>query len=238
MASLYVPPFTDDRGLSLGAAAHASLQEDIPLSQGLASPYLGPPLRIHHPPAGWSLVEQSPAVDAVAGLIAEGEVVAVCRGRDEAGPRALGHRSLLATPTDVALKDRINAEVKRREPFRPFGCVIPMARLSEWFAMTGPSPFMLRIGRALPDRAPLIPGALHHDGTSRVQTVEPADGSGLQPLLEALVRRGHPPVVLNTSLNQRGEPLVHTLAQAAASSEGMGVTWLWTDNGLYKLGVA
>jgi carbamoyltransferase len=147
-------------------------------------------------------------------MLAGGALVGVCRGRAEMGPRALGHRSILADPRRPEVKERLNRKVKRREEFQPFAPAALTARRPDLFPGMEASPFMLR-AFPLPERAKdLIPAAIHADGTSRVQTVEPGDASGLAPLLEAFERRTGLPVLLNTSLNLRGEPLADTAADA------------------------
>ncbi len=229
---LFVPPCTDDRGLSVGAAA---------LSDKAAwrhhesfSPFLGPLIEPTALPEQWMLVNASPCHGQVAKMLTAGHVVAVCIGRDEAGPRALGHRSMLVSPVDSRTRDRVNSQLKQRETFRPFGCVVPLTEAGRWFHLRGSSPYMLRIARARADRAELIPAVLHEDGTSRVQTVTEHGGSGLWPILAALSDLGHPPVLLNTSLNRRGEPLAHTVTEAAAAATAMGLDYLLTDTGLYE----
>ena len=234
--ALYVPPCTDDRGLSLGAAALATLEAGVRLThrETPLSAFLGPESRTEGPGGGWRAVGGEPT-DAVARLLARGELVAVCRGRSEAGPRALGHRSLLASPTGPEMRDRLNLEVKQREPFRPFGCAVPLEQVSQWFDLEGDSPYMLRIAKARASVSGQIPAVLHEDGTSRIQTVTEDDGSHLGMLLAALGRLGHPPIVLNTSLNRRGEPLVRTSAEAAQAALAMGVRFLLTDVGLFEV---
>ena len=93
---------------------------------------------------------------------------------------------------------------------------------------------MLRIAQATARAREELPSALHADGTSRIQTVADDDGSGLAPLLRRLTDEGHPPVLLNTSLNRRGEPLVRTSDEAGEACLAMGVHLLWTDCGLYE----
>lgn len=237
VARLFVPSVTDDRGLALGAAALASLDRGAPLPENPSgsSAFLGPALEDVTPPHPWVQRTSGPTAQEPARLLAEGALVAVCRGRDEAGPRALGHRSLLASPVSPTVRDRLNKEVKRRESFRPFGCAVPLEEASTWFDIEGCSPYMLRIAKARPELSKQIPGVLHADGTSRIQTVTRDDGSGLWEILDALRRRGHPPVLLNTSLNQRGEPLAHTVEDAALAARAMGVPHLLTDSGLYEI---
>jgi carbamoyltransferase len=135
-------------------------------------------------------------------------IVGVASGRAEFGPRALGNRSLLADPRGQEIKDQVN-EIKRRQKFRPFAPVILEEVVDDYFDMPlgwHRSPYMQSVARCRhPDHFPAV---CHIDSTSRVQTV-PADGSGIRQLLEAWYAETGCPMLLNTSLNIRGEPMVN-----------------------------
>lgn len=225
--AVFVPPFPDDRGLSFGAAALAAALRGEPLrvSEGGLSPYLGP--APHHgplePPPGLAPVRDPDLVRAAARSLAAGQILAWFEGRDEAGPRALGNRSILASPVHTTTRERLNETIKRREAFRPFGCSLPLAAAPAWLDMTGPSPYMLRIVPVLTHRREQIPAVVHADGTTRPHTVTAAEHPRLAALITALVELGHPPVLLNTSLNRRGEPIAHTAAQALAIAADTGL---------------
>jgi carbamoyltransferase len=137
----------------------------------------------------------------------------VASGRAEFGPRALGNRSLLADPRGPDIKDQVNA-IKRRQKFRPFAPVILEEYADQYFDMPrgfGHSRYMQAVANCwYPE---LFPAIVHHDGTSRVQTV-PADGSGIRELLEKWYVMTGCPMLLNTSLNIRGEPMVNDRADA------------------------
>ena len=141
------------------------------------------------------------------------KIVGVASGRSEFGPRALGNRSLLADPRGKEIKDKVN-EIKRRQKFRPFAPVILEEYADSYFDMPhgfSNSRYMQVISRCrVPD---LFPAIVHHDGTSRVQTV-PKDGSGIRELLEKWYVLTGCPMLLNTSLNVRGEPMVNDRADA------------------------
>ncbi|MCB9706153.1 MAG: hypothetical protein H6711_30155 [Myxococcales bacterium] len=224
---LHVPPLPDDRGLALGAVALATAARGgaLHLDPGGLSPFLGPEPSRHLPalPAGYVTARSEELLEDVAACLARGELVAWFEGRDEAGPRALGHRSILASPVHVSTREHLNAVVKEREPFRPFGCSLPLDATSEWLDMRGPSPFMLRIVSVLPHRRAEIPAVVHTDGTTRPHTVTDESHPRLHALLGHLARRGHPPVLLNTSLNRRGEPIAHTAADAVAIAVERGL---------------
>jgi carbamoyltransferase len=155
---------------------------------------------------------ENPAEEA-SKKIADGQIVGWYQGRSEFGPRALGNRSLLADPRGQDIKDRVN-EIKRRQKFRPFAPVILAEYADEFFDMPrgfSDSPYMQSVGRCR--RPDAFPAIVHHDGTSRVQTV-PDNGSGIRRLLEKWYVLTGCPMLLNTSLNIRGEPMVNNRADA------------------------
>jgi carbamoyltransferase len=235
--TLYVPPFTDDRGLAVGAAALAAYESGAPVeaSSGGISPFLGPSPAADFvvPPEFERDIGDDQALQACAAKLVAGAVIGWFEGRDEAGPRALGHRSILASPVPEAMRDRLNIEIKRREVFRPFGCSILRESVSDWFECDDDSPYMLRIVRARVARRAAISSALHIDGTSRLHTVTRAQAPTLARLLEALVERGHPPLLINTSLNGPGEPIVHTVEQAFATTASLALDGLVVEGVMY-----
>jgi carbamoyltransferase len=149
-------------------------------------------------------------------------IVGVASGRAEFGPRALGNRSLLADPRGADIKDKVNG-IKRRQKFRPFAPVILAELADHYFDMPrcwSDSRYMQVVARCRhPD---LFPAVIHVDGTSRVQTV-PRDGSGIRQLLEAWYAQTGCPMLLNTSLNIRGEPMVNDRADADRFEQQYGV---------------
>jgi carbamoyltransferase len=139
-------------------------------------------------------------------------VVGWFQGRMEFGPRALGARSLLADPRDPAMRDRLNRAVKRRESFRPFAPSVLAGRAGEHFALDHPSPFMTETCAVASPLA--LPAVTHADGSARPQTVDAAACPRFAALLEAFARRTGCPLLLNTSFNLRGEPIVRSPADA------------------------
>jgi carbamoyltransferase len=213
---VWVQPAAGDAGTALGAALHVDAAE-----RGFASrrermthAYLGPAF---DDTAIRCFLEESrcpyrvldDVVEETAALLADGRVIGWFQGAMEFGPRALGARSVLASPTDPAMRDRLNA-LKDREDFRPVAPCVTEEAAPEWFALAGESPFMLFIADALPHRAARIPAAVHVDGTARVQTVRRDQHPMLHALLEAFAARTGVPVLINTSFNTRGEPIVCT----------------------------
>ncbi|GIJ21067.1 carbamoyltransferase C-terminal domain-containing protein [Micromonospora lutea] len=161
--------------------------------------------------AGQIQVTEVPDVaNAAAELICDGAIVGWFDGASEVGPRALGHRSMLADPRDRGMVDRLNSRVKFREAFRPFAPSVLREHAAEWFDIDH-SPFMLSAGRVRRSGAPAI---THVDGTARIQTVDRADNPAYHRLIEAVHERTGIPLVLNTSLNTKGEPIVETPTDA------------------------
>ena len=194
--NVWIMPNPGDAGSSLGAAA---------LAYGgrinWNNAYLG-----HNIPGAY------PVSDIMYQLLVK-QIVGVASGRAEFGPRALGNRSLLADPRGKEIKEKVN-DIKRRQQFRPFAPVILEELANNYFDMPSSwsdSRYMQIVARC---RVPeLFPAIVHHDGTSRVQTV-PRDGSGIRQLLEAWYNQTGCPMLLNTSLNIRGEPMVNDRADA------------------------
>jgi len=194
--NVWIMPCPGDAGSSLGAAA---------LAYGRrikwTNAYLGTDISGEYP------------VNAVLDHLLRDQICGVASGRAEFGPRALGNRSLLADPRGPDIKDRVN-EIKRRQQFRPFAPVVLEEHVHAYFDLPSgfvDSRYMQIVGRCRqPD---LYPAIVHYDGTSRIQTV-PADGSGIRRLLEAWYDQTGCPMLLNTSLNIRGEPMVNDRADA------------------------
>jgi carbamoyltransferase len=208
---LWVQPAAGDAGTALGAALHVAHALGDKVSP-MATAALG---------RGWDddelqgwLIEADVAyerptdiADSVAAILATNGVVAWFQGRSEYGPRALGHRSLLANPAVSDNLERLN-RVKGREEFRPVAPMVLAHRAAEIFDGVLPSPFMLFTHRVQPEWAERIPAALHVDGTARIQTVDADDEPLVARMLEAFARLTGVPVVINTSLNTAGRPMV------------------------------
>jgi carbamoyltransferase len=155
-------------------------------------------------------------VKATIDRLLAGEIGGWFQGRSELGPRALGSRSIICDPRPADAKERLNARVKRREMFRPFAPFLPLEDVAEWFELgSAPpeAPFMLRVLPFKPDKAELVPAVVHADGTGRVQTVT-RDNGLFYDLAVEFKRRTGIPVLLNTSFNVAGEPIVETPADA------------------------
>lgn len=154
-------------------------------------------------------------VDRAVDLLCQGKIIGWFQGRSELGPRALGQRSILCDPRSPSAKEQLNARVKHREGFRPFAPSVLEGELGHWFEPTleDHSPFMLRVLRFLPGKAEQVPAVAHVDGTGRVQTLTPANGRFFD-LVSEFFRRTRVPMLLNTSFNIMGEPIVETPEEA------------------------
>jgi carbamoyltransferase len=151
-----------------------------------------------------------------ADLLARGNVIGWFQGRAEFGPRALGARSILASPIDPGMQARLN-EIKDREDFRPVAPVVMEEHAAEWFAGARVAPFMLFVFDVVPDKAHRIPAVRHVDGTARVQTVNRRQHPLYYDLIDAFRQRTGVPVLVNTSFNTRGEPMVCSPRDAVES---------------------
>ena len=194
--NIWIMPNPGDAGNSLGAAALGYGKK-----LNWTDAFLGFDIKGEYP------------VDNIIKELYTNKMVGVANGRAEFGPRALGNRSLLADPRGPEIKDKVN-DIKRRQKFRPFAPIILEEHVAEYFDMPlnwSDSRYMQVIATCrLPD---LFPAIVHHDGTSRVQTV-PKDGSGIRKLLEQWYEETGCPMLLNTSLNIRGEPMVNDRSDA------------------------
>ncbi|AKG20857.1 carbamoyltransferase C-terminal domain-containing protein [Calothrix sp. 336/3] len=164
-------------------------------------------------------------------VLAQGSVVARFEGGAEYGPRALGHRSIIADPTFKRMKDILNMRVKFREPFRPFAPVIPLEAISQVFEQEVAAPFMLLVPPIKPEFREQLPAITHVDGTGRVQTVTEEANPYFYRLCYKLVEeRQGPPVLLNTSFNVAGQPIVETPLEAIATFLGTDIDYLAIEN--------
>ncbi len=151
-------------------------------------------------------------VETTAQLLADGKIVAWFQGGAELGPRALGHRSILADPRHPEFRDKINAKIKRREEFRPFAPSVLLADAQTYFDLDGESPYMILVANVRPEWRERLTSIVHCDGSVRLQTVTPEWNERYCALLQAFKRLTGISALLNTSLNRRGMPIVETPA--------------------------
>ena len=224
---LFVQPAASDRGLSLGCALlGAAKAGEVP--RGLDHVFLGPTysdldiaktLEVTRTP--YTEVDD-PSVEA-AKRIAEGKIVGWFQGRSEFGPRALGHRSILADASRPDMKETINARVKFREEFRPFAPAVTEEDAAQFFYLETPSPFMTMAVRVHNEWKSKMPSVTHVDGTARVQTVNAETDPLFHRLIKTLGEYTGIPVVLNTSFNVMGEPIVESPINAIGTFYASGL---------------
>jgi carbamoyltransferase len=178
---------------------------DAGSSLGAAAALYGKHLDWKSPYLGYDLKGQYPIQKIVDGILKDG-IVAVASGKAEYGPRALGNRSILADPRDPLIKDKVNL-IKQRELFRPFAPVVMADHAHKWFDMDFESPYMQYTVKCLQPNK--IPSVVHADGTSRVQTVTREQHPELYRVLNKFYLQTGVPILLNTSLNIKGQPLLN-----------------------------
>ena len=167
----------------------------------------------------------------VAKALTRGNIVARFEKGAEFGPRALGHRSIIADPTFERMKDVVNARVKFREAFRPFAPFVPLDRANEVFELSAPSPYMLLVAPVREEFRSMLPAITHEDNTGRIQTCTPEQNPFFHALcLEAERLRGGAPVLLNTSFNVAGQPIVETPEEAIETFLHTDIDYLSLDN--------
>jgi carbamoyltransferase len=218
---LYIQPAAGDSGTAVGAAYYVWNQElGKPRGFVMEHAYTGPgyhddEIRAALAEAGVEAerLDDDALFATVAERIAAGDVVGWFQGRMEFGPRALGHRSIVADPRSHDMKDVLNARIKHREPFRPFAPSILAARTGEWFEQDYPSPFMVLVYKTAADKRERIPAVNHVDDTGRVQSVEERVEPRYHRLISEFERRTGVPILLNTSFNEN-EPIVMTPREA------------------------
>lgn len=230
--AVYVPPVAGDNGLALGAALVGARNHDRKRIPELRSAAWGPEYDTSHlekslHETGAAFERTDAPATVAAELIGRGKIVGWYQGRMEYGARALGHRSILADPRIADMKDRVNAVVKFREGFRPFAPSVTLEDAGSIFDRACASPFMTRTFNVKDSR---IPAVTHADGTARIQTVSQADEPLYHQLLVELRKRIGIPVVLNTSFNIRGQPIVENPNQAISTFFGSGLDALVLGN--------
>jgi carbamoyltransferase len=208
---IWVQPAAGDAGTALGAALHvaAELGDEVEPMPGAALGREWSDEVLERWLATANVPHERPAdvADTVAEILAADGIVAWFQGRSEYGPRALGHRSLLAHPGRAENLERLN-DVKGREQFRPVAPMVLEERAAEIFEGPLPSPYMLFVHDVRPEWRDRIPAVVHVDGTARIQTVSSRDEPLVARMLRAFERRTGLPVVVNTSLNTAGRPMV------------------------------
>lgn len=241
---VYVQPAAGDDGTALGAALYRTLLSGEICQRRMPVPLLGPayatPFIDHALHQFGDRIQVQAFNDfneqcaQAAQLIAEGRVLAWYRGRMEYGPRALGNRSILADPGHPEMRERINSLVKKREAFRPFAPACSIEQTDHWFEVTPgtESPYMITVVNVRPEYRDALPAITHVNGSARLQTVSQKDNPDFHALLRAVGKTTGREMVLNTSFNVKGQPIVNTPAEAIETFLGTGIEYLFLENRL------
>lgn len=222
---IFIPPSPGDAGSAIGAALYAYyfIKKQNPIEKVenriLNNIYLGPHFTnenilqfLTENNIKFEKFSTSELLKKVAKLISEKNVVGWYQGKMEWGPRALGNRSILADPREEKMKDILNEKIKHREKFRPFAPSILEEYASEYFELDVPSPYMLLVTKV--KKPEKIPAVTHIDGTGRIQTVSRKVNELYYDLIHEFFKISGIPVLINTSMNVRGEPIVNTPKEA------------------------
>lgn len=243
---LFIQPAAGDAGCALGAAAfhwHHTLGgcRMAPMcTAALGRAFTRPQVDNVLAASGFQVVfdddDEEAWLNAVADLIAEGQIIGWFSGRAEWGPRALGHRSILANPGLADMQRKVNEVIKFREPFRPFAPAVPVERAADFFEVpdcertSRPEDFMLAVHPVRAEWQAKLPAVTHADGTARLQTVSAEGDPIYHRLLCKVGERTGIPVILNTSFNLNGEPIVDTPANAIRTFTLSGLDFLCIEN--------
>ena len=232
--NLYVQPAATDQGSALGAALYGSNSYGIKpkiiknyyLGEGFSNSEILKVLKICN--VKFSKIKN--ISNYVAKSLNKGKIVAIFNGRSEFGPRALGNRSILANPKIKNIKDEINKKIKFRESFRPFAPAVLEDKSNEIFYMKNKSPHMTITYKVKPKWIKKIPGVVHIDKTARVQTVNSSDNKQFYSIIKNFYKLSKVPVVVNTSFNIKGEPMVDKPLDAIKTFFSSGIDELYLGN--------
>lgn len=243
---VFVQPAAGDDGSALGAAIFRASRNGGIRNVRIPVPFYGPAYslaQVEEALKGFAdrveVVRYSSLAEAcaeAARLIAEGRVLGWYRERMEFGPRALGHRSILADPGHPEMRDRINAMVKMREAFRPFAPAVTLRQADRWFEVAPGTelPYMITTVDVRNEYRSQLPAITHVNGSARLQTVSPKDNYEFHTLLEAVGRTTGREMVLNTSFNVKGQPIVNTPREAIETFLNTGIEFLFLENVLVR----
>jgi carbamoyltransferase len=213
-----IQPASGDGGGSMGAALYGYFSShSYPIGKPRHSTLLGPEfsdeeieIELKSKDVTFRKVDEQTLCSTTADLINRNQIVGWFQGRMEFGPRALGNRSILANATNASMKDILNSRVKFREDFRPFAPAVLQEKANDYFDFPFESPYMLYIAPVKIGKAPLIPSVTHTDGTARIQTISREDNPRFHRVISEFESLSGIPIVINTSFNIRGEPIVCT----------------------------
>ena len=235
--NIYVDPISHDGGTSIGYAklfANKKIGDDNGehIKDPLTTLYLGPKYDIRSEDIDDLVDDTMEVTDVtdvdVAQLIKDRNIVSIFQGRSEAGPRALGNRSIVYDPTDPNGKDKVNT-VKGREWFRPFAGSIMKEHAKEWFDLRGldETPYMMYAMEMQPNKIGELPSVTHVDGTCRIQTVSQEQNENYYNLINEFYKLSGVPLLFNTSFNLGGQPLVETIFDAIHTLKSSQLEYLY-----------
>ncbi|RME45753.1 MAG: carbamoyltransferase, partial [Deltaproteobacteria bacterium] len=241
--NIFVQPASGDDGLAIGTAQVSHRKRGVLPRERLDHVYFGPGYtndeireRLEKFKLHYETLSDSELIEKTARLLADDKLVGWFQGRMEFGPRALGNRSILASPMKPEMKDLVNDIVKRRDGWRPFAPVVMEEKASEYFVNAFPSPFMTITFDVRPEARAKIPAVTHVDGTARIQTVNARQNRRYYDLLAEFERLTGCAVLLNTSFNLKGEPIVNTPEDAIVDFFRSGLDVLAIGNFLLHKG--
>ncbi len=247
--NLFVQPAAGDAGCALGAALGLNFLKKINIPKGNFKSSLGlsysedaiTSALSNYPKSDFKLFKnENELVLETSNILAKGGIIGWFQGRGEWGPRALGNRSILASPIYKDMKERLNKSIKFRESFRPFAPAVMSDKAKDYFDIpeilsnNHPEKFMLSICNVKEKVKKLIPAVVHKDGTARVQMVYKNDNELFYKLLEKVGNKTGHPVLINTSFNLKGEPIVNSPLDAIKTFELSNIDFLIINNFLVK----
>lgn len=212
--NVYTSPITTDAGQSLGAIL-----------------YKYPNTKIDYPFVGRGYENYYNNVDyeSILNDLLDRKIIAWYQGRSEIGARALGHRSFIGLPDSIEMRIKLSEKIKKREPYRPVAAIVLEEKLNEYFIQDFSSPYMTFCAVATDLTKKLSPAIVHYDNTTRVQTLTKKDNEIIYNILKKLEVNGYPPILMNTSLNVMGEPIVDTIEDAITTFKNSGADVLYID---------
>ncbi|HLD97661.1 MAG TPA: carbamoyltransferase [Candidatus Nanoarchaeia archaeon] len=239
---IYVPPAPSDPGAAVGAATvvyHMLLGK--PRTAAMDRPDLGPGYShemikkfLDSKGIAYKELAEKELIKTVGGLLWENKVIGWFQGRMEFGERALGNRSILANPCNPEMKDILNLKVKHREQFRPFAPVVTAEDAKDYFEVDIEVPFMSFVYPVRKDKQKLLPAITHVDGSGRLQTIRREANQRYYDVIKEFEKHSKVPILVNTSFNIRGEPIVMTPEHAYRCFTGTGIDYLVLDTFLIK----
>jgi len=168
--------------------------------------------------------------DIISDKIIDGKIIGWYQGRSESGPRALGNRSILCDPRDPKMKDYLNERIKHRENFRPFAPTIMKDYITEWFEDIEEAPYMLKIAKYIKGMGEKVPSVCHIDYTGRLQSITENDNVYFYNLIKTFYNKTGCPILLNTSFNDNGQPIIETPADAIHTFNNIDLDYLVLKN--------